>query len=111
MAAHEKFHSKDVNRFLRERGVTQISAGLDELPRAYKNIQKVMAAQQDLVTVLGRLIRNYEDGAERGAAGGLKLEVYSLQYLAKIGKPNFQHRTLGVRHSSDVRRNAQPYRQ
>jgi tRNA-splicing ligase RtcB len=53
-AANEKFNWKDVNRFLRERGVTLISAGLDEVPMAYKNIRQVMAAQNDLVTVLGQ---------------------------------------------------------
>jgi len=53
-AANEKFNWKDVNRFLRERGVTLISAGLDEVPMAYKNIREVMAAQNDLVTVLGQ---------------------------------------------------------
>jgi tRNA-splicing ligase RtcB len=53
-AANEKFNWKDVNRFLKERGVTLISAGLDEVPMAYKNIREVMAAQHDLVTVLGQ---------------------------------------------------------
>jgi tRNA-splicing ligase RtcB len=53
-AANEKFNWKDVNRFLRERGVTLISSGLDEVPMAYKNINEVMAAQNDLVTVLGQ---------------------------------------------------------
>ena len=53
-AANEKFNWKDVNRFLREHGVTLISAGLDEVPMAYKNIREVMAAQNDLVTVLGQ---------------------------------------------------------
>jgi tRNA-splicing ligase RtcB (3'-phosphate/5'-hydroxy nucleic acid ligase) len=53
-AANEKFNWKDVNRFLKDRGVTLISAGLDEVPMAYKNIQQVMAAQDDLVTVLGQ---------------------------------------------------------
>jgi tRNA-splicing ligase RtcB len=52
-AANEKSSWKDVNRLLRERGVTLISAGLDEVPMAYKNIRKVMAAQSDQVTVLG----------------------------------------------------------
>ncbi|HXS68524.1 MAG TPA: RtcB family protein [Candidatus Polarisedimenticolia bacterium] len=52
-AAHEKFNWKDVNRFLKQQGVTLISAGLDEVPMAYKNIREVMAAQKDLVTVLG----------------------------------------------------------
>ena len=31
-----------------------ISAGLDEVPMAYKDIREVMAAQSDLVTVLGQ---------------------------------------------------------
>jgi tRNA-splicing ligase RtcB len=53
-AANEKFNWKDVNRFLRDRGVTLISAGLDEVPMAYKDIREVMAAQSDLVTVLGQ---------------------------------------------------------
>src|SRR5262245_2828441 len=53
-AANEKFNWKDVNRFLRDRGVTLISAGLDEVPMAYKNIREVMAAQSDLVTILGQ---------------------------------------------------------
>ena len=53
-AAHRKFNWKEVNRFLHQAGVTLISAGLDEVPMAYKNIRDVMAAQQDLVTVLGQ---------------------------------------------------------
>ncbi len=53
-AANEKFNWKDVNRLLRERGVTLISSGLDEVPMAYKNIREVMEAQRDLVTVLGQ---------------------------------------------------------
>lgn len=55
-AASEKFNWKDVNRFLKQEGVTLISAGLDEAPLAYKNIREVMAAQQDLVTVLGEFM-------------------------------------------------------
>jgi len=53
-AANERFNWKEVNRLLRERGVTLISAGLDEVPMAYKNIREVMAAQSDLVTTLGQ---------------------------------------------------------
>jgi tRNA-splicing ligase RtcB (3'-phosphate/5'-hydroxy nucleic acid ligase) len=53
-AASQKFNWKDVNRFLREKGVTLISAGLDEVPMVYKNIRKVMAAQRDLVKTLGQ---------------------------------------------------------
>lgn len=53
-AANEKFRWKDINRLLQERNVTLISAGLDEAPMAYKDIHEVMAAQSDLVTVLGQ---------------------------------------------------------
>ena len=53
-AANERFNWKDVNAFLRERGVTLLSAGLDEAPMAYKDIREVMAAQADLATVLGQ---------------------------------------------------------
>jgi len=40
--------------FLRERGVTLLSAGLDEVPMAYKDIDEVMSAQSDLVEPLAR---------------------------------------------------------
>lgn len=42
-AANEKFNWKDVNRLLRDRSVRLISAGLDEVPMAYKNIREVMS--------------------------------------------------------------------
>jgi tRNA-splicing ligase RtcB len=41
-------------QFLRERGVTLLSAGLDEVPMAYKDIDEVMSAQSDLVEPLAR---------------------------------------------------------
>jgi tRNA-splicing ligase RtcB len=44
----------DANALLRERGVTLISAGLDEVPMVYKDIHQVMAAQSDLVEILAR---------------------------------------------------------
>ena len=52
--ASKTFEWKKVNAFLREKGVTLISAGLDEVPMVYKNIHQVMAAQLDLVTILGQ---------------------------------------------------------
>ena len=52
--ATKTFNWKKVNAFLREQGVTLISAGLDEVPMVYKNIREVMAAQNDLVTTLGQ---------------------------------------------------------
>ena len=45
---------QDANRLLRKQGVTLISAGLDEVPFVYKNIEEVMAAQTDLVEVVAR---------------------------------------------------------
>ncbi len=52
--ANATFNWKEVNQFLRQRGVTLISAGLDEVPMVYKNIHEVMAAQADLVDILGQ---------------------------------------------------------
>ena len=52
--AIETFEWEKVNRVLKDRGVKLISAGLDEVPGVYKDIHQVMAAQADLVEVLGR---------------------------------------------------------
>ena len=52
--ALETFEWEKVNRVLKDRGVKLISAGLDEVPGVYKDIHQVMAAQADLVEVLGR---------------------------------------------------------
>lgn len=52
--AMESFEWAKVNRTLKERHVHLISAGLDEVPMVYKDIHGVMAAQEDLVEVLGR---------------------------------------------------------
>jgi tRNA-splicing ligase RtcB len=52
--AKQMFTWDAAQRFLRDRGVTLLSAGLDEVPMAYKNIDEVMAAQSDLVEPLAR---------------------------------------------------------
>jgi tRNA-splicing ligase RtcB len=52
--AKAMFRWHDVQKFLRERHVTLLSAGLDEVPMAYKDIDRVMAAQHDLVEILAR---------------------------------------------------------
>jgi len=52
--AWESFNWKMVKPYLEERGVKLISAGLDEVPMVYKNIEEVMAAQTDLVEPLAR---------------------------------------------------------
>ena len=53
-AAKAKFNWRDVKRFLDQRGVTLMSAGLDEVPMAYKDIDQVMTAQRDLVDTVAR---------------------------------------------------------
>ncbi len=53
-AAKRNLNWEDARRFLKERRVTLISASLDEVPSVYKNIDEVMAAQGDLVEVVGR---------------------------------------------------------
>src|SRR2546428_13369223 len=65
-AANEKFNWKDVNRFLKQQGVTLISAGLDEVPMAYKNIRDVMKGQSDLVTVIGEFMPELRKMATSG---------------------------------------------
>jgi len=52
--AKAKFSWADARQLLRERRVKVLSAGLDEVPMAYKDIVEVMAAQRDLVDVLAR---------------------------------------------------------
>ncbi len=52
--AKKSFTWSEVKKYLRERDVKLISAGLDEVPMAYKDIDEVMAAQTDLVEILAR---------------------------------------------------------
>ncbi|MDB6173942.1 MAG: rtcB [Chthoniobacteraceae bacterium] len=52
--ALQTFTWSKVKKQLAERGVELLSAGLDEVPGVYKDIDTVMAAQTDLVEVLGR---------------------------------------------------------
>ncbi len=40
--------------YLRERGITLLGGGLDESPQAYKRIDEIIAAQNDLVDVVGK---------------------------------------------------------
>ncbi len=60
--------TKDAMRaILKDCGVTLIGAGRDEAPMAYKDIDKVMAAQQELVDVVARfrprIVRMADDGS------------------------------------------------
>ncbi len=53
-AAKESFTWSETKKLLAECGVTLLSAGLDEVPMAYKDIDEVMAAQMDLIEVVAR---------------------------------------------------------
>ena len=44
------------DEYLRERGVTLLGGGMDEAPQAYKPIESIIAAQNDLVEVIGRFM-------------------------------------------------------
>jgi tRNA-splicing ligase RtcB len=52
--AKKTFTWSDINNYLREHGVTLLSAGLDEVPMVYKDINEVMAAQADLVRTVAQ---------------------------------------------------------
>ena len=53
-AARQRITGNALRTLTKELGVTLLSAGLDEAPLAYKDIQTVMSAQSDLVDVIGR---------------------------------------------------------
>jgi len=51
-AAMKLFTFKDLQGILQKKQITLISAGLDEIPMAYKNIRHVMDQQKDLVETM-----------------------------------------------------------
>lgn len=55
-AALKKYTWKETQTYLEERGVVLLSAGLDEVPWAYKDIDAVMNAQRDLARPLATFI-------------------------------------------------------
>lgn len=52
--AKKELQWMDTQALLKERGVELLSAGIDEAPAVYKDINQVMNAQQDLVDIIGR---------------------------------------------------------
>jgi tRNA-splicing ligase RtcB (3'-phosphate/5'-hydroxy nucleic acid ligase) len=52
--AKEKYRWKAVKNDLESRGIQVLSAGADEVPGVYKNINEVMQAQEDLVEIVAR---------------------------------------------------------
>lgn len=55
-AAKQSITKTERDRYLKARGVTLISGGLDESPQAYKPIDLVIEAQADLISVVGRFM-------------------------------------------------------
>lgn len=53
-AAKEKYSWNAIRKDLETKGVRVLSAGADEVPYVYKNIEDVMREQQDLVEVVAR---------------------------------------------------------
>ncbi len=52
--AKETFTWSEVKKYLKEKEILVLSAGIDEVPMAYKDIEEVMAAQSDLVEPIAR---------------------------------------------------------
>jgi tRNA-splicing ligase RtcB len=67
-AAIKNISKDEMRKILTDHGVTLIGAGLDEAPRAYKDIHTVMAAQTELVDVLAKftpkMVRMADDGSK-----------------------------------------------
>ncbi|MFZ6029028.1 MAG: RtcB family protein [Chloroflexota bacterium] len=55
-AALDSISKSSRDTYLKERGVTLLGGGMDEAPQAYKPIEKVIAAQADLVEVIGKFM-------------------------------------------------------
>lgn len=53
-AAINSISKRERDEYLKTRGVTLLGGGLDESPQAYKPIDEVIAAQHDLVEVVGK---------------------------------------------------------
>lgn len=65
--AIQSITKSDMKAILKDHNVTLIGAGLDEAPMAYKDINKVMAAQTELVDVVAKfepkMVRMADDGS------------------------------------------------
>jgi len=53
-AAIKQFSLKDLQNIVQKKEITLISAGLDEIPMAYKNIETVMDQQKGLVAIVAK---------------------------------------------------------
>jgi tRNA-splicing ligase RtcB len=66
--ALDMFRIQTVRKELEARGVHVLAAGSDEVPGVYKDIRAVMAAQEDLVEIVGqfdpKIVRMCGDGSQ-----------------------------------------------
>jgi tRNA-splicing ligase RtcB len=53
-AALSNVTKTECDRYLKDRGVMLISGGIDEAPQAYKPIEAIIAAQADLIDIVGK---------------------------------------------------------
>jgi tRNA-splicing ligase RtcB len=67
-AALNAISKRERDAYLSERGVTLLGGGMDESPQAYKDIEAVIAAQDELVEVIGkfspRIVRMADEAGE-----------------------------------------------
>jgi tRNA-splicing ligase RtcB (3'-phosphate/5'-hydroxy nucleic acid ligase) len=65
--ANDMYRIQAVRKDLEKRGVHVLAAGSDEVPGVYKDIREVMAAQEDLVEIVGqfdpKIVRMCGDGS------------------------------------------------
>ena len=66
--AKDTYNWRAVKNDLEKRGVHVISAGADEVPGVYKDIEQVMQDQQDLVEIVARfdpkIVKMCDDGSK-----------------------------------------------
>jgi len=66
--AREKYNWKAVQKDLEKKGVRVLSAGADEVPGVYKDIEQVMREQADLVEIVARfdpkIVKMCDDGSQ-----------------------------------------------
>jgi tRNA-splicing ligase RtcB len=66
--AKDKYRWKAVQKDLEKKGVHVLSAGADEVPGVYKDIEDVMREQAELVEIVGRydpkIVKMCDDGSK-----------------------------------------------
>lgn len=71
-AAKKRFEFSELNKLLKKKQVTLISAGLDEVPMAYKDIEEIMDQQKDLVEIIAR----FDPKLVKMASGGRNKKTF-----------------------------------